>query len=49
MKVAILEDYQRASEGLAGFSRLTAHEVTVFSEPMRDEATLAALLERLKR
>lgn len=44
MKVAILEDYQRASEGLACFSRLTAHDVTVFSEPMRDEATLAAKL-----
>jgi D-3-phosphoglycerate dehydrogenase len=42
MKIAILEDYQRASSGLACFSKLAGHEVTVFSDPMRDEATLVS-------
>jgi D-3-phosphoglycerate dehydrogenase len=42
MKIAILEDYQRASAGLACFSKLAEHEVTVFSEPMRDELTIAS-------
>jgi len=41
MKVAILEDYQRASPALACFARLAGHEVEVFSEPLRDEATIA--------
>jgi D-3-phosphoglycerate dehydrogenase len=42
MKIAILEDYQRASPTLACFARLAGHEVEVFSEPMRDEATIAS-------
>jgi D-3-phosphoglycerate dehydrogenase / 2-oxoglutarate reductase len=42
MKVAILEDYQRAAETLDCFKKLAGHEVTVFSEPMRDEKTIAA-------
>jgi D-3-phosphoglycerate dehydrogenase / 2-oxoglutarate reductase len=42
MKVAVLEDYQRAAPALACFARLAGHEVQVFSEPMRDEAEIAA-------
>ena len=42
MRVAILEDYQKASPTLACFAALAAHQVEVFSEPMRDEATIAA-------
>ncbi len=42
MKVAILEDYQKATPALACFARLAAHEVEVFSDPMRDEATIAS-------
>jgi len=41
MKIAILEDYQRASPTLACFAKLAGHEVEVFSEPMRDEAAIA--------
>jgi len=44
MRVAILEDYQKASPTLACFARLAGHEVVVFSEPMRDEAAIAAQL-----
>jgi D-3-phosphoglycerate dehydrogenase len=42
MKVAILEDYQRASETLDCFKKLAAHEVTVFSEPLRGEGAIVA-------
>jgi len=42
MKIAILEDYQRATPTLACFARLAGHEVEVFSEPLRDEAAIAA-------
>ncbi len=42
MKVAILEDYQKASPALACFAKLAGHEVEVFSEPMREEATIAS-------
>jgi D-3-phosphoglycerate dehydrogenase len=42
MKVAILEDYQKASPTLACFARLAAHDVVVLSAPLRDEAALAA-------
>jgi D-3-phosphoglycerate dehydrogenase / 2-oxoglutarate reductase len=42
VKIAVLEDYQRASPGPACFARLAAHQVEVFSEPMRDEASIAA-------
>ncbi len=48
MKVAILEDYQRASPGLACFARLAGHEVEVFSEPMRDENVLVAKLNQFE-
>jgi len=42
MRVAILEDYQKASVSLACFSKLAGHEVEVFSEPLRGEDALAA-------
>ena len=41
MKIAILDDYQRAAPALECFARLAAHEVVVLSEPVRDPATLA--------
>lgn len=44
MKVAILEDYQRAAPALECFGRLAAHEVEVFSDPVRDEDAIAARL-----
>jgi len=44
MKVAILDDYQRAAPSLACFSLLAAHDVHVFSDTLRDEAQLAARL-----
>ena len=44
MRIAILEDYQQASPTLACFAKLDAHAVEVFSEPMRDEATIASCL-----
>ena len=42
MRVAILEDYQKASPALACFSKLAGHEVEVFSEPMRSEDVIAS-------
>ena len=44
MKIAVLEDYQRAVPALAAFSRLAAHEVEVFTDNVRDEARLAERL-----
>jgi len=44
MKVAILEDYQRAAPALECFARLAAHEVEVFSDPLRVEDQIAARL-----
>jgi D-3-phosphoglycerate dehydrogenase len=44
MRVAILEDYQRASPALACFAKLSGHDVQVFSDPLRDETALAAHL-----
>ncbi len=44
MKVAILEDYQRAAPALECFGRLAAHEVEVFSDPVRNEDAIAARL-----
>ncbi|MFZ2651995.1 MAG: D-2-hydroxyacid dehydrogenase family protein [Burkholderiaceae bacterium] len=41
MKIAILDDYQRATPTLACFAKLGAHEVTVISEALRDETALA--------
>jgi len=44
MKVAILEDYQRAAPALECFAKLAAHEVEVFSDPLHGEAAIAARL-----
>jgi len=44
MRVAILEDYQRASPQLACFAKLAGHEVEVFSDPLRSEDALASKL-----
>lgn len=44
MKVAIPEDYQRAAPALECFAKLAAHEVEVFSEPLRGEDAIAAQL-----
>ena len=44
MKVAILEDYQRAAPALECFAKLAAHDVEVFSEPLRGEDAIAAQL-----
>jgi D-3-phosphoglycerate dehydrogenase len=44
MRVAILEDYQRASPSLACFAKLAGHDVQVFSDPVRDETALAERL-----
>ena len=44
MKVAILEDYQRASPALACFAKLAGHEAQVFTDTVKDEAKLAARL-----
>ena len=48
MKVAILEDYQKASPALACFAKLTGHDVEVFSEPMRDEDVLVSKLNQFQ-
>ena len=44
MKIAILEDYQRAAPALECFAKLAAHEVEVFSDALRDEDAIAARL-----
>ena len=44
MKIAILNDYQRAVPSLDGFARLAAHEVTVFDDAEADVDRLAARL-----
>ena len=48
MRVAILEDYQKASPALACFAKLAGHEVTVFSEPMRDGSALVSKLNQFE-
>lgn len=45
MRVAILEDYQKACRALACFKSLAGHEVQVFSEPLRTEDAIAAALQ----
>jgi D-3-phosphoglycerate dehydrogenase len=45
MRVAILEDYQRASPALACFAKLAGHEVAVFSDPLRGEDAIAAAVK----
>lgn len=44
MKVAILEDYQRAAPALECFSKLASHQVEVFSDSLRGEDAIAARL-----
>src|SRR5262245_9972745 len=48
MRVAILEDYQKASPALAAYAKLAGHDVTVFSEPMRTEAALISALKEFE-
>jgi D-3-phosphoglycerate dehydrogenase len=45
MKVAVLDDYQRAVPSLDSFAKLTDHEVTVFDWPAPDEDALAERLQ----
>ena len=42
MKIAILDDYQRATPALECFAKLATHDVEVLSEPLRDPTQLAA-------
>ena len=44
MKVAVLNDYQRAVPSLASFERLAVHDVTVFDDAESDEERLAQKL-----
>jgi D-3-phosphoglycerate dehydrogenase len=44
VKVAVLNDYQRAVPTLGAFAKLAGHEVEVFSDAERDEAKIAAKL-----
>jgi D-3-phosphoglycerate dehydrogenase len=44
VKIAIPEDYQRAAPALECFSKLAAHEVEVFADPLRGEEAIAARL-----
>lgn len=44
MKIAILEDYQRAAPALECYAKLAAHEVEVFSDPLHGEDAIAARL-----
>ncbi|MCA9685541.1 MAG: D-2-hydroxyacid dehydrogenase family protein [Myxococcales bacterium] len=45
MKIAIIDDYQRATPSLRCMERLADHELVVFSEPELDDARFAARLE----
>jgi len=45
MKVAILDDYAAASPTLAAYSKLAGHEVTVFTDHVRDADLLRERLE----
>ena len=44
VKVAILDDYAKASPMLDAWTKLAGHEVTVFSDHVREPAALAARL-----
>jgi D-3-phosphoglycerate dehydrogenase len=44
MRIAILDDYQDAARSLKAFSRLAGHEVTAFTDHVRDPDTLAQRL-----
>ena len=45
MRVAVLDDYQRAAHRFADWSRLRAHEVTFFHEPLDDPVGVLASFE----
>lgn len=45
MKVAILDDYARASPRLSAYAKLAGHEVTVFDDHVREPDVLAARLD----
>src|SRR5262245_33549126 len=45
MKVAILDDYQRAVPTLDAYARFAGHALQIFSDPEKDEARLARRLE----
>ena len=44
MRIAILDDYQDAARSLQACSRLAGHEVTAFTDHVRDPDTLARRL-----
>ncbi|HKC42586.1 MAG TPA: D-2-hydroxyacid dehydrogenase family protein, partial [Burkholderiales bacterium] len=44
MKIAILNDYQRAVPTLASFAKAAGHMVEIFTDAERDESKLAARL-----
>jgi phosphoglycerate dehydrogenase-like enzyme len=45
MRIAVLDDYQRAAHRFADWSRLRAHEVTFFHEPLDDPVGVLASFE----
>jgi phosphoglycerate dehydrogenase-like enzyme len=44
-RIAVLDDYQRVAHRFADWSRLSAHEVTFFHEPLGDLDAVARVLE----
>ena len=44
MRIAVLDDYQRAAHRFADWSRLRAHEVTFFHEPLPEQISHPALV-----
>lgn len=44
MKIVILDDYQDAARGLAAFSRLAGHDVTVYRDTVKDADAIAGRL-----
>jgi phosphoglycerate dehydrogenase-like enzyme len=44
-RIAVLDDYQRVAHRFADWSRLAAHEVTFFHEPLGDLDAVARVLE----
>jgi D-3-phosphoglycerate dehydrogenase len=44
VKIAVIDDYQNAFRKLAGFARLSEHEVMVFNDTEKDPAKLAVRL-----
>src|SRR5690349_5691031 len=45
MKIAVLDDYQRAAASLEAFGRLAGHEVTLFTDHVREPDALAQRLQ----